>query len=191
MVLVKHSILFLLCGLTSFICMADTSQENTKDLASGAQTWSIDHQGVHFSLTQILPDQVRAFFVGRGFTLKQVEPYATSCVFMTVLRNDNAPGRIHFVRDKWSINSGDNTSPPEKTSRWLEKLKKYKVKNSALIAFRWAQFPSEQTYEPGGDWNQGMLSAGLAADSRFDIIARWDIAGKSFAAKLEDVSCAK
>jgi len=191
MILLKHSSLFLLCGLASFICMADTSQSNTKDLSSGAQTWAIDNQGVHFSLTQILPDQLRAFFVGRGFTLKQVEPYATSCVFMTVLRNDDAPGRIHFVRDNWSIVSGDNSSPPEKTSRWLQKLKKHKVKNSALIAFRWAQFPSEQTYEPGGDWNQGMLSAGLAADSRFDIIARWDIAGKSFATKLKGVSCAK
>lgn len=66
-----------------------------------------------------------------------------------------------------------------------------RVKKSAVIAFRWAQFPPEQEYRPGGDWNQGMLSVGLPAGSRFDIIATWDIAGNEYRAKLTEVQCAK
>jgi hypothetical protein len=59
------------------------------------------------------------------------------------------------------------------------------------VAFRWSQFPHEQTYEPGGDWNQGMFSVGLPPDSEFDVVALWDIDGKQFESKLEGVRCAK
>ena len=69
--------------------------------------------------------------------------------------------------------------------------KKQNVKQSALIAFRWAQFPPEQEYEVGGDWNQGMLSLGLPASSRFDINVRWDVKGKEYETVLRGVQCAK
>ncbi|MFV1984048.1 MAG: hypothetical protein ACC657_10960, partial [Thiohalomonadales bacterium] len=65
------------------------------------------------------------------------------------------------------------------------------VKKSALLAFRWAQFPPEQEYKPGGDWNQGMLSIGLPSKSIFDASALWDINGTKFKAELAGVECAK
>lgn len=180
-----------LISLLSFSIHADTSQTERTDSATGAKTWETHVDGVHFSLTQILPEQVKAFYVNRGFSLEQIEAYATSCVYMTVLRNDNAPGNIHFISNNWSIlvdNKPHNLAP---VSQWVKHLSSTGAKKSAVIAFRWAQFPPEQEYKPGGDWNQGMLSIGLPPGSTFDVIAKWDIAGKEYEAKLAEVQCAK
>ncbi len=181
----------ILIGLLPFICLADTAQTQSTNADTGAITWETHANGVTFSLTQILPDQARAFYINRGFTMQQIEPYATSCIYMTVLRNDKAADVIHFFLQDWSIVKRKNSHPPVKTSDWLEKLKKTGATKSALIAFRWAQFPDEQSYEPGGDWNQGMMTTDLSAGSKFDVIARWDMNNKNYEEVLHNVHCAK
>jgi len=177
--------------LLSFSCYADAPQTRRTDSVTGAKTWEIQVDGVHFSLTQLLPDQVRAFYVNRGFTLEQIEPYASSCVYMTVLRNDNAPGMIHYISGSWSVSVNSRLYEWVPVNQWVERFSRLGVKKSAIIAFRWAQFPPEQEYRPGGDWNQGMLSMGLPAGSLFDITAKWDIAGKGYQARLKEVQCAE
>lgn len=154
------------------------------------RTWETTDHGVTFSLTQILPDQARAFYVNRGFPLEATEAYANSCVFMTVLRNDSAPGTVHFKLVNWSVVTIDKAHPPVSVDEWLKRLKIYNLDQPALLAFRWAQFPPEQEYQPGGDWNQGMLTTGLPAGARFDLVARWDVSGKSYEGVLKNVVCA-
>ena len=76
-------------------------------------------------------------------------------------------------------------------AEWLDFFRAEGVSKPALIAFQWAQFPPEQEYEPGGDWNQGMMALGLPAGSSFDIEARWDINGQDFSVGLKGVECAQ
>jgi len=189
----KNRLLILpfLAFLLGMTMLAKAEQTHSINSASGAESWEMHKHGVTFSLTQILPDQARAFYVNRGFTLEQIESYATSCVFMTVLRNDSAPGTVHFIQQNWTISTATKTQPPMKVTDWLKRLKNSGVKKSALIAFRWAQFPPEQEYEPGGDWNQGMLVTGLPAGTQFNLIPRWDIDGKPYAGELLNVRCAQ
>ena len=186
-----NKIILLSISILSFSCFAEANQKTQTNSVTGAKTWSTQAHGVYFSLTQILPEQARAFYVNRGFSLKQIEPYATSCVYMTVLRNDKAAGTIHFISNNWTLLVNAKSQALVPVNEWLTRLKKDSAKKSALIAFRWAQFPPEQEYEPGGDWNQGMLSMGLAANKKFDIVARWDIAGKQVETTLKGVRCAK
>jgi len=175
----------------SLSCQAETSQSKHINATTGAVTWETRADGVYFGLTQILPEQARAFYVNRGFSLEQIEAYSRSCVYMTVLRNDNAPGTIHFIRDSWTVLTNGKPHPLVSIDDWVNRLAQQTENRSALIAFRWAQFPPELNYEPGGDWNQGMLSIGLPAGSRFDIIARWNIGDEQYAAKLQGVECAR
>lgn len=175
-------------SLPGFSGAAQSAQVNS---VTGAVTWEVDAHGVHFSLTQILPEQAKAFYVNRGFTLKQIEAYTTSCVYMTVLRNDSAPDVIHFISKSWPVLVNGKSHALVPVDKWVQRLSKKNTKKSALIAFRWAQFPTEQEYEPGGDWNQGMLSFGLPPGSQFDVIARWDSKGKVYETKLQGVKCAK
>lgn len=187
----KEIITAFIIGLFSLSSIAQTPQSSNIDSTTGARTWSTHAHGIHFSLTQILPEQAQAFYVNRGFTLKQIEAYTSSCLYMTVLRNDAAPGTIHFVSNSWPVRFDGKKHKLLSVDKWLQRLTTNTTKKSALVAFRWAQFPPEQEYEPGGDWNQGMLSIGLPADSEFNIIARWDIEGKIFETELQKVKCAK
>jgi len=185
----RRAALLLACGLLA-AGNAPAGQSYHQDPATGIGTWETRVAGVTLSLTQILPDQARAFYVNRGFAGQAIESFATSCVYMTVLRNDSAPGPVHFRRADWRIRTAAGERPPLSTEHWLQRLAAAQPGQGPLIAFRWAQFPAEQTYQPGGDWNQGMLSMGLPPGSRFDLVARWDSNGKTYEGVLKDVRCA-
>lgn len=180
----------MMCVLTAFYPLQAQQALQVNDV-TGVHTWSKNYAGVHFSLTQILPEQGDAFYVNRGFSLEQIKSFTTSCVYMTVLRNDNAPGVIHFIRGNWSLSVDGEPREFRTVDQWVKQLSSAEATKPALIAFRWAQFPPEQEYEPGGDWNQGMLSVGLAAGQVFDITARWDVQGRSLESTLKEVECAK
>ena len=180
-------IAFLTCCCFSII----HAQTHKIDDETGIETWEATAQGVTFSLTQILPDQARAFYINRGFSAEAAEIYATSCVYMTVLRNDTAPGVVSFRTADWSVVVDGKPRSLISIETWLERLKAFEPEKPAMIAFRWAQFPPEQEYEPGGDWNQGMLTTGLPPGARFDLVARWSVDGKSYEGVLKDVECAK
>lgn len=177
--------------LAGLVLTAEAVADDTHrlvDADTGAVTWSMARHGVALSLTQLLPDQLRAFYLNRGFPAEVAEVYARSCVFMTVLRNDGAPGTVAFRLAEWTVNSGATVRPPRPVDDWLAEWRRHGLAEPAVIAFRWAQFPPEQEYEPG-DWNQGMLSVGLPSGAGFDLTARWQVAGKTYEGKLIDVRC--
>lgn len=153
-------------------------------------TWEAQAQGVTLALTQIPPDAARAFYFNRGFPPEAVERYATACVYMTVLRNDAAPGELSFRLDDWRVQSEGRARPPLSVAEWMAHWQALGLTQAAQIAFRWAQFPPEQEYAVG-EWNQGMLTTGLPPGGRFDLIARWTVAGKTYEEKLENVVCAR
>ncbi len=177
--------------LVYFMTSVHAAQLQRVTERTGASLWETTTQGVYFSLTQLLPEQVRAFYVNRGFTLKQIEPYASACVFMAVLRNDTAPGTVHFVQNRWTVLASGQPLALMPVETWVTRLQNSEgITPAALIAFRWAQFPQEQRYAPGGDWNQGMLALDLPPASQFDLQLRWEVAGKDYVATLRGITCA-
>ena len=177
-----------LATLPSF--SASAAQTQHTDPETGAVTWETHAHGVALSLTQILPDQARAFYLNRGFPAEAVERYATACVYMTVLRNDAAPGELSFRLSDWRVQSEGQLRPPQSVEDWMVQWRARGLTQAAQIAFRWAQFPPEQEYAVG-EWNQGMLTTGLPPGSKFNLIARWSVAGKIFEGTLENVVCAR
>ncbi|MCP5276740.1 MAG: hypothetical protein H6935_00050 [Thiobacillus sp.] len=168
--------------------LAHAAQEQRTDPDTGAATWETRAHGATLRLTQILPDQARAFYINRGFSAKDVEPYATACVFMTVLRNDAAPGALGFRLEDWRVRvAGELRSPPS-MEHWMGLWATRGLPEPPRIAFRWAQFPVEQEYEVG-EWNQGMLATGLPPGTAFDLVARWQVEDKIFEGVLTDVRC--
>ena len=179
------AVLALLSGIP-----ASAEQMHKIDPETGVATWETRANGVALSLTQILPDQARAFYLNRGFPPDAAERYATACVYMTVLRNDAAPGELSFRLADWRVQSEGKSLPPKSVEDWMAQWRALGLTQAAQIAFRWAQFPPEQEYAVG-EWNQGMLTTGLPPGSRFDLTARWTVAGKTYEGKLENVVCAR
>jgi hypothetical protein len=168
--------------------LAGAGEPTRLDPDTGAATWELGTQGVTLSLTQLLPDQVQAFYVNRGFDSAAAAAFAGACVYMTVLRNDGVPGDLSFRLADWVIRQGGETRGLPPLEDWLAQWEGRGVGKAALVAFRWAQFPLEQTYAPG-EWNQGMLATGLPSGSRFDLIARWSVAGQTYEGRIDDVRC--
>ncbi len=158
------------------------------DSETGLSTWQTETDGIQIRLTQISPDQARAFYRARGFSAEAAERYAAECVFMTVVRNvGDAPIR-HRLAD-WRYARAGQSLPIRSKTEWERLWKKLGVNESARIAFNWAQFPATQTFEPG-DWNQGMTTYHVPRGERFSLRFVWRANGKTFSGTLEEVQCA-
>jgi hypothetical protein len=184
-----HGRFLMLALLVPALALADPSaQVHRTDPDTGAATWETRVHGATLRLTQILPDQARAFYINRGFSAEDVEPYATACVFMTVLRNDAAPGALAFRLADWQVRVKGALQSPPSVESWMDLWTRRGLPEPARIAFRWAQFPVEQEYELG-EWNQGMLATGLPPGAAFDLVARWQVEDKTYEGVLTDVRC--
>ena len=153
------------------------------------ETWESKDQGVFLSLTQISPDQARAFFLARGFDRKSVDEYASTCVFQTIFRNDSVPAAVSTALDNWRISTPKGEQGLKLEADWERQWEANQVPESARIAFRWSQFPMKQSFEPG-DWNQGMTTYRLPMGSKFDLKFRWKIKGVLHESILAGVRCA-
>ncbi len=167
---------------------ADTQRRTDPD--SGALSFETRAHGVALSLTQLLPDQLRAFYLARGFSPAAAERFAGACVFMTVLRNEAATGEVAFRLADWRVTAEGGARTLPDLNHWMGQWQALGVAEPARLAFRWAQFPPEQEYAPG-EWNQGMLATGLPAGAGFDLIARWESAGSTYEGRLHDARCAR
>jgi len=176
-----------LCALPVWAITAGAT-ETSRDPETGLESWQVEAHGIQVRLTQISPDQARAFYQARGFTPEQAEDYASSCVFMTVVRNIGTLPIEHRLAD-WRYVAGDGKaralrSKAEWDAAWVDRG----VSEPARIAFAWAQFPATQTFH-AGDWNQGMTTYQLPRGSRFNLIVNWRAGDAGRKTTLENVRC--
>ncbi len=158
------------------------------DPETGLATWQAETDGIQVRLTQISPDQARAFYRARGFSAVAAERYASECVFMTVVRNVGDASIRHRLAD-WRYVHAGKTLPIRSKTEWERLWKKLGVNEAARIAFTWAQFPATQTFEPG-DWNQGMTTYHVPRGERFNLRFVWRANGRTFSGTLDEVQCA-
>lgn len=165
------------------------------DAETGLATWQTETQGIQVRLTQISPDQARAFYLARGFSAEAAERYASQCVFMTVVRNvGDTP--IEYRLADWRYRAaGQPLRAIRSKTEWDRLWQRLGLSEAARIAFNWAQIPAGQRYAPG-DWNQGMTAYAVPRGGRFDLDFAWRVVGDSGAGgetltgTLEQVRCA-
>ena len=159
------------------------------DPDTGIPTWEVDTKGVHLRLTQITPEQARAFMLGRGMDKQSVEEFAHACVYMTVVRNEGKQAIDHNLADWHYLPEGSGQPKALLTKHdWLTRWQPRNFSRPVRLAFEWSQFPVEQTFFPG-DWNQGMTTFALPAGSRFDVLHRWKQNGRLYEGKMQNVQC--
>lgn len=163
--------------------------EAAVDAETGLSTWQTETQGIQVRLTQISPDQARAFYQARGFAPGAAERYAAECVFMTVVRNIGDTPIEHRLADWRYTRSGQPARALRSKTEWTRIWEQQDVAPPARIAFTWAQFPSAQTFAPG-DWNQGMTAYSVPRGETFTLHFVWRANGARHTGKLEQVRCA-
>ncbi len=156
------------------------------DPETGLERWQWRHQGVSLQLVQRLPDQTRAFFLGRGFDAAQADRIARACVFQIIFRNDG-DRVVAFDLDRWRVARDGERRPLLTREGWAERLPG--AGNGPLIALRWSLLPTRQRFQPG-DYNWGMTSFGLPPGERFDLELELEVDGTTVRDRLPGVRCA-
>jgi hypothetical protein len=166
----------------------------TVDELTKLKAWKLAENNFQLELIQRTPQQTRSFFQARGFSVDIANDIATQCVFQTIVRNtegENVSDSISVSLKKWRIKkAGASDEAPIKLKEvWDKEWKEGDISNSARVAFRWATFPTEQTFQPGGDYNWGMISIGLKPDTLFDLHVFWKQDGVPKDAWIKNIQC--
>jgi len=177
----------LLCSVSLQAGVSVTTNTETK-----LTGWKLSQDGFEFELIQRLPDQTRAFFLARGFSKKVADDIALACVFQGIGRNTFKAGEnksISVDLRSWQVHTGAKMRAVKQKEQWDAEWGSQAVSTASRIAYRWATFPTQQTFEPVGDYNWGMISFDLPPGTRFDVHVRWTLNGKPQQAWVRDVQC--
>jgi len=161
------------------------------DPDTGLASWTLRSGAISIELIQRLPDQTRAFFQGRGFPADSADEFARACVFQAIVWNvaAGAPGpAVAIDLRRWRIEAGQGAAPLPVEAVWQPLWESAGLSQAARIAFRWALFPTEQTFMPG-DHGWGMIPFGPAPDARFDLSVVWSEGGAERSARLPGIHC--
>ncbi len=153
--------------------------------------WKLINQNLELKLIQRLPDQTQGFFEARGFPEKITLNIANSCVFQTIIRNNSKDKnqRIHISLKKWLIKTGKKTQALKLKESWEKEWKNSDISPASKLAFRWATFPTEQNFEPNGDYNWGIISFGPPPATVFDLYIEWTVNEKKHNTWIRNIIC--
>ncbi len=156
--------------------------------ARGVRTWRWSGDGVSLRLTQLLPDQVRGFYQARGFGAAETEFIAGACVFQTVMKNKTSNNPVAINLAEWWIETAGHKKQLKLEHQWQQQWERLDVPQTARLAFRWALFPTVQSFAKG-DWNMGMTMFALPPSTVFDLHANWRAGDQSHEAVMRNVEC--
>ena len=179
----------LLAGLCAASGPLPADVRRTVDPETGLIGWKLAQAGVELELIQRLPDQTRAFLMARGFSRPVADALARACIFQTIFRNKGSSAARVGLRD-WEIRQGDARRPLRLKEDWDRSWTNEQVSKPARLAFRWATFPTAQTFQTG-DYNWGMISFGPPPGTRFDLHVVWHARGKTHRIWMNDLICAE
>jgi hypothetical protein len=178
----------MLLGATLLAAPVSAEVLTGEDPETGLRSWTWSHAGTSVQLLQLLPDQIRAFFLARGFEGEEVERIARACVFQTIFRNDG-DRPVEYDLEDWSLLNRGERRPLRTRERWDAEWQTHPIDEPARIALRWALLPTVQGFEPG-DYNWGMTSFGLPPGEPLDLRIVVRIAGEQITAQIPSVVCA-
>ncbi|MCF8174823.1 MAG: hypothetical protein K9K30_06230 [Burkholderiaceae bacterium] len=175
-----------------FLVLAVLAFQAGECLAVDEIEWRHRAQGGDVTLTAnpLGTAQRAAFYRARGFTATAIQPYAEACGFSFGMSNIGM-GSVHTTLADWRAIGSDGRRvrlrPPAK---WDADWEKENVPESARIAFRWAQFQAENSFE-AGDWIMGMATLESPLPGNFRLIARYRDDKGSHEIVLDPLSCAR
>ena len=126
--------------------------------------------GVTLFASPLSKAQRTAFYLARGFTESSIQPYAQACGFSFGMQNGGT-GTLSTRLADWRAVSPDGRSVSLRLpTEWDQQWARAQVPARARIAFRWAQFQAENTFD-AGDWIMGMATLEAPLPDRFRLVA--------------------
>jgi hypothetical protein len=189
----RFYLLFL--ALTSICITANLAADTQKtlDKETNLSAWILRDSGLELTLKQVFPEQIRAFYLARGFPKTTAEKIANSCMFQTIVKNSLQEGEpIHMDQALWQVKTDTQTRGIKLKSTWDKAWKNNsQIKPAARLAYRWATFPTKQHFEAKGDYNWGMTCFDLQPGTKFAVEIVWKLGNIEKSAWIHGLSCAQ
>jgi hypothetical protein len=130
-----------------------------------------------------------AFYAARGFTAEMIQPYAQACGLSFGMQNHGASTVSTRLAD-WQAAGADGKRIALRLPEvWEVQWEQAGVPQAARIAFKWAQFQAENTFEPG-DWIMGMATLASKPPAPFRLIAHYRDHKGNHEIVLDSLECA-
>jgi hypothetical protein len=130
-----------------------------------------------------------AFYEARGFTADAIRPYAESCGFSFGMQNGGTRTLTTRLADWHALGTDGKRIALRSPEAWDAAWEKAGVPQPARIAFRWAQFQSQNVFAPG-DWIMGMATLEAAPVGPFRLVARYSDDRGNHEIVLDRLDCA-
>ena len=151
--------------------------------------------GLKLTLTQLAPDNLRAFLSARGFAKEDREWVATRhCAFGSAMGSAHeaaASPPVTILLADWRARTADGKRlAPILREAWEATWKRRRAPDDARVAFYWALFPTRQTFGPS-DYHWGMVIFPLAPGSTIDLEVHWREGDEARQALIRGLECGK
>ncbi|MDP2825233.1 MAG: hypothetical protein Q8O52_21440 [Sulfuritalea sp.] len=113
-----------------------------------------------------------AFYTARGFAAEAIRPYARACGFSFGMQNGGATTLSTRLADWRAVGADGRAVHLRLPAEWDLQWARAQVPEAARIAFRWAQFQAENTFD-AGDWIMGMATLEAPLTGSFRLVARY------------------
>jgi len=173
------------CAMSALLAATGLSARADGDIAWGHRS---TQGAVTLSANPLGTASRTSFYTARGFSAAAIRPYAQACGFSFGMQNAGATALTTQLADWQAINAGGKQISLRLPQAWDADWEKAGVPQAARIAFRWAQFQAENTFEVG-DWIMGMATLEAPLSGPFRLIARYRDEEGNHEVVLDGLTC--
>lgn len=150
--------------------------------------YHVQRGAVTLKLNPLGNAQRQAFYVARGFTAEQIAPYARSCGFSLGFLNNSAQELHTDLRNWYAVDRTGQKTSLRLPEAWDAEWSRHQLASTQRIAFRWAQFQRENTFEPG-DWIMGMATLETPVGGPFRLVAPYRLGQEIQEISIDELRC--
>jgi hypothetical protein len=163
-----------------------------KVAAQDENRYKVENQSIKFGLYPRTPEQMAAFYEGRGFPKKAIEATTQHC-FITVGMRNLSKTMLWLDQSRWRIYNNKGTIERTSRDQWKQKWQQLDVPLANQATFTWTLLPETRDLHP--DEPVGGNITLQATDQPFTVEAIFatgnDQKGKPLVIKIENVRCLK
>lgn len=154
-------------------------------------TYVAENQALKIRLMPRTPEQIAAFYEGRGFPDRMIDVLREACFLTTTISNKSDRVIWHDL-DEWRFTTPEGPVARYTRDQWKARWAKMDIPMSSQSTFRWTLLPDRLDFRPGESEGGNIVlprtGHPVAIEARFTPGAEGE--GAPFTLRFEDVRCA-